>query len=188
MKKFVVISALSLVLVGCNFLENGNNQRNEGFVQTIPQSEQSSIQKVGENMNWQTYQNSNLGILFRYPGTLGKAWENNNYTETVSLKFMDDKGNPADLELTGADYGTLRTCDDILSKGFNGGDRMPSECETLIVDNHTVVLLTFGQSRFGISSKSAHFQTKKGVWEFSATNKNLYDVLIDIVRTLKYLN
>lgn len=168
MKKIIVLIAIISILSGCSF---GGNEKAK---------------------NVQTYQNTKLGISFQYPETLGKVWENNyKKTELFALKFLDEKDNPVALDLAEAGYETLRTCNDILTKGFANGDRMPSDCETLNIDNHSVIILTYIQKGMSNSTtnaeKEAHFQTKKGIWAFSATDRNLYDDLLHIAKTIRYL-
>ena len=192
MKKIVIMVALITILSGCNLWENKKAQNEENPTQPVSQSEQNSKEKSAEDTSLQTYQSDELGISFQYPASLGKAWENNyKETELFALKFLDNKDNSAGLELSGADYETLRTCNDILSKGFADGDKMPSDCETTTVDNHSVIILTYVQggrsNSYTNASKEAQFQTKKGVWAFLATDKDLYDDLMGIVKTLKYL-
>jgi len=188
----MIAIALTVILSGCTLWKNEKAPKEENTTQPVSQSEQNSKAKPTEGANLLTYQNEELGISFQYPASLGKALENKyKETELFALKFLDDKGNPAGLDLGGSDYETLRTCNDILSKGFADEDRMPSDCETLTIDNHSVIILTYTQGGMSNSytnaSKEAHFQTKKGVWAFSATDKDLYDDLMSIVKTLKYM-
>lgn len=168
MKKFLLLTLCLLTLSSCNAQQNG------------------------ANADWATYQNQELGISFQYPIKLGTPWENlYKDTELVALKFLDTNGAPADIDLSSANYKTLRTCEDILAKGFNDGDRMPKNCETLNIDNHQIIILTYetgGRSNgFTNASKSAQFQTKQGVWELAAANENLYENLVKMIKTLRYL-
>ena len=167
MKKLLLIPLLCLVLAGCTLGEDKKVESPEVLAK---------------------YESEELGISFEYPTTLGKPQENKyKDTELLSVNFSNDKGTTSTIGLGVADYDTLRTCEDILSKGFYDGDLRASDCETLTINNKTVVLMTFGQSQFGAPSKRADFETKKGIWSFGVTDEKFYDDFLKIIKTLKSL-
>lgn len=193
MKKIIALFVCILALSGCSTVKNEEVEKQENVqpIQSAPSPKQDVAQNdAAKSQDWKSYQNKQLGISFQYPSKIGTAWENKYKEDLFALKFLDAQGQPNGIELAPANYEKLRTCEDILSNGFNDGDRMPKDCVTLNIDNHTVVVFTYvagGRSNsFTNASKSAQFQTNKGVWEFSTMNEGLYSDFMEIIKTLKF--
>jgi|GEM_PF-2528896 len=206
----LLVVVVAIVAGGGVYLWQKNDRYDDESARTGIVKEPSKEVKVSET---QTYKNDDLGFSFEYSSDLGKVWENKSKGdgEVVGVTFINPDSvttngsldeihsysapKGGSLVLSSGLYGslsakTLRACDDILKNGFNDGDLMPSNCENLTVDNHSMRVVTFVAGGLSNSShgswKEVMFETKKGVWTFSSNQEDMYAELLKIVKTIKF--
>ena len=154
-------------------------------LQSIIDTFKFTAEKVAVNKDWLTYQNTELGISFQYPATLDKAVEQKDANgKLISVSLAGEAGLPGYIAFRTEEYETLRDCKDVLANGFPGKETDFPSCDVITIDNAPFQILDFQPP---ISVRSIHFQTKKGVWSFITGDKNLFAVVVNIAKTVKYL-
>jgi len=198
MKKLATLAIISATLFGCT--SNPLLQGTSSIPAKTPRPTYSASQVMPSAENGiNIYRNMDLGIAFEYPTSIGRLWENApNEHELFAIKFLEQDGGPAALDVWPDESQTLRTCTDILANGFAGGDRTTSHCESMKVDNQPIIVVTFTANAdakaagmeshsMGLDAKHVFFQTKKGVWNFVTTDPTQYDLVVTMAKSLKYL-
>lgn len=183
----IIFSLLGL-LISTNSTPTTLQQPPNKFTPTIGRITQNT-----EGLN--TYTNQDIGISFQYPQN-NKLFEHYYQKQLLfAVKLFDQNENLLDITLAPTNEDTLRTCEDILTNGFNGGDYTPSQCESIVVDSRPMRVLTFGRDELPgeeshqlfLDSRHIQFQSQQGVLEFSTATKNLYDDLLILAKSVKYL-
>jgi hypothetical protein len=192
-KKMFLVAMGCIFIAGCTPSEDPDisyvsSQQRTPPVLPVSRSGGQPTQTTQVNADWLTYQNEDLGISFQYPSTLGQAHEQTDANGKIrSVRLGSERISPEDMIFDQEDYDKLRSCEDVLAKGFQGKVvDYPSQCEMISTDNGTAQLIEFTVPT-GAKVKVVHLPTKKGIWRFISGNENLSDTLIQIAKTVKYL-
>ncbi len=193
--KIIVSVIITTIIVGGGvymWQRNTDKQPTQEIadVETTTTETESTNQTPKVELN--TYNNTELGISFQYPTQWGNVWENKyKNTDSIAIKFKKENGEYiSNIQLSPDDLTEstqFRTCEDILKNGYNSGDKMAANCETLIVDDQTVNISLFKKDRYSSSdSKQAQILTKKGVWFVTVTDESYYNNFTSLVESLKF--
>lgn len=194
---------------GDNF-EISDTQRFEGkeyqeYMNDGSEQEEFPSVFIDVDENTMKYVSNELGLEFTYSKKLGGLQESRyKAQELLWAKFLNDEGGiQTDIEFRKNDksqedlYDYERTCEDILEKGYRGGDVFVDECEKITIDGRQVTVVRILEKRVyseradqgwytTTPSLAVSFKTKLGGWGFYSTDKNVFDDLMALVETLKF--
>lgn len=146
MKKSAVLLAIFFVFSGCN---------------------------NAEKSNFKLYKNTDAGIEFQYPPSLGQPVETKEGEKLLSIRF----GDAFEFRPVEESYIIYNCNNEILNTQYE-------KCETIFINNHKYIIKDFVGPDI---TKDVQFQTKNATWGLYSGDYNYFGTLMNVVKTIKYL-